>query len=182
MNDRKPDIPRDRLVLHKAGVLTRKTLDRDAAPLSPSDMAWLFDRPTVWLRAVQTIQHDTERLARDANTAIKVLRGGDRTAVPEGWSETKAEYDRAKKSRTRFLAVLKQYREEVKAIVGPQALHAGDVIDMLTEVAALLDGGDVESGLDLLLTAIENWSTAGAGLRPPAHLITDSNIRPDQPD
>lgn len=175
MSDRKPAVPRDQSVLYRAKALTRKSLDRDAVPLSPADMAWLIARPTVWLRAVQIIKHDTERLARDATAAIKALRGGNGAPVPEGWAEAKADYDRIKKARSTFLAILSAYAEEVKTIAGPQALHAGDVIAVLTDVAEILDDGDTDAGLDLLLSVIEKWSNDGAGLRAPQHLIIDTN-------
>lgn len=175
MSNRTPAIPRDQSVLHRALALTRKSLDRDAAPLSPADMAWLFARPTVWLRAVQIIKNDTERRARDATAAIKALRGGNGAPVPEEYAEAKAEYDRTRKARATFLTILNAYLEEVKAIVGPQALHAGDVISALTQAAELIDDGDTDAGLDMLLAMIEKWGQEGAALRAPQHLIIDTN-------
>jgi hypothetical protein len=138
-------------------------------------MAWLFERPMLWLRAVQIIRHEVQRHAREANEAIKALRGGDRASVPEGYAEAKAEFDRAKKARSAFLEIIETYHEEVKAIVGPHALNAGDVVSVLTEAAALIDDGEVDRGLDLLLVTMEKWGNPGAGLRPPAYLIIDTN-------
>lgn len=166
-------IPRDRSVLHRALVLTRNSLDRDRPPLSPAEMAWLFAHPTVWLRAVQVIRRDVDRHSREANEKLKELRGPG-APLPDGYAEAKAVYDRGKRARARFMTILDGYAEEVKAIVGPHALHSGDVIDTMTHVAELIDDGDHDAALDLLLTAIEKWSDQGAGLRPTNHLIPTS--------
>lgn len=151
--------------------LVERTLGFDGQKLTPAEMAWLYERPTLWLRALFFVREGVHRHGQVAAEKIKKLRGDPSSGVTDEYRSAKAEYDRTKKSRSVFLGIVEKYIEEVKAIVGPHALHAGDVIEAVTRAAELIDDGDTETGLELLLSALEKWEKPEAGLRTPAHLV-----------
>jgi hypothetical protein len=118
---------------------------------SASEIQLLYANPLLWLRALQQLRRAVQNhMAKDRKNLAE-LKPTINTHASEEYLEAKAAVDRRSQGRLHVDSLAQRRIEEVKALLGPSPLSqlmAGDLIDVLSDIAQLADGGELEDAAD----------------------------------
>lgn len=158
-------------IARSAGTTSPLTLARRVVDLSlrgeatASEMAWLQDNPVLWLRALSRVREETEsHIAKSRATVGQYLPAQGERSSPEHLAAVR-EHKRNQKARMHFLEILKCHVDEVKTLCGfdiPDATMRGDFVNVLVDIATLIDTGETQNARRKALAWAERISKAGA--------------------
>jgi hypothetical protein len=136
--------------------IARRVVDRmlrDEA--TPSEVAYLYANPILWLRALNRVAEETKTHMAKARAAREHVKPGSGEAPSEEFKQLIADGARLRVARMHFLNLVEKQIEEVKTLCGPNriadTLMVGDVVDVLVSIATLADIDDVQAVHDKAL-------------------------------
>ncbi|MFG3710816.1 hypothetical protein [Micromonospora sp. NPDC047730] len=121
----------------------------------PAEVAWLYENPLMWLRALHRMHLDVQnRIAQDRKD-LSQLKPGPGERVTSDYLNAKRDFDARARRRLHFQRLVEGRMDEVKALIDPRPigpyLIIGDLVDAFTEISEMADAGDLAAAADKAL-------------------------------
>lgn len=152
--------------------MARRYVDAELADRATAQqIAWLYEHPMLWLRALQAVVREVESHLAKSRASLARIKPPPGTAENAEYMAAKNEVDTRSVSRIHVLNLAKGRVEEVKALLGPESaamghLSMGDLIAIMTDIAGLADEGDLANAADKAMFWARKWQQGqGQGQR-----------------